>query len=473
MLLDLSGELLEEIGTNLIQTDRANLRAVCKNLGGPVDRLFFSVLVLKTGHQLTSGNGVEILRALATGETKWSLYAKALRISPGKQARNQETKEIHINISDNELQDLLASALKSMPKIRTVAWDVHEQACSEWERDTICDFLNILVALKELELNIQGNIDFSQLSIRGIRKFTLKTPKLWRSLLRLSPSSGPPLMYQQIPQLVPQNRITSLHLEGGNQWSQVWTMLRRTHESTSRIKLSDIITSVVTPELFDHLTSYSGLERLTLKFPDGGSRDVSDRLADTFFETVLPHHAASLTELSCPAAYESRFSFGEHNVGVVSLLHNLTSLEMSVNAGAVRKADPPPDGTRIRLVSIGVSVTAEQSDIDPVVTLLLQTIASLPALRSLAVVSAETERNRGAWCGNGRIHHKGAVDVAIANAVKTFRSNVPCSAIVRAGYQTYELHPISTHNPEREGLGGELGMLGYQQMGSVLSKWRR
>ncbi|KAJ7748110.1 hypothetical protein B0H16DRAFT_1554051 [Mycena metata] len=455
MLLDLSGELLEEIGTNLIQTDRANLRAVCKNLGGPVDRLFFSVLVLKTGHQLTSGNGVEILRALATGETKCA----------GKQARNQETKEIHINISDNELQDLLASALKSMPKIRTVA--------SEWERDTICDFLNILVALKELELNIQGNIDFSQLSIRGIRKFTLKTPKLWRSLLRLSTSSGPPLMYQQIPQLVPQNRITSLHLEGGNQWSQVWTMLRRTHESTSRIKLSEIITSVVTPELFDYLTSYSGLERLTLKFPDGGSRDVSDRLADTFFETVLPHHAASLTELSCPAAYESRFSFGEHNVGVVSLLHNLTNLEMSVNAGAVRKADPPPDGTRIRLVSIGVSVTAEQSDIDPVVTLLLQTIASLPALRSLAVVSAETERNHGAWCGNGRIHHKGAVDVAIANAVKTFRSNVPCSAIVRAGYQTYELHPISTHNPEREGLGGELGMLGYQQMGSVLSKWRR
>lgn len=84
-----------------------------------MDRLFFSVLVLKTGHQLTSDDGVEILRALANGETGWSLHAKVLRISPGKQAPNEETKELHI--SDNELRDLFASALESMPKIRTVA----------------------------------------------------------------------------------------------------------------------------------------------------------------------------------------------------------------------------------------------------------------------------------------------------------------------------------------------------------------
>jgi hypothetical protein len=98
--------------------------------------------------------------------------------------------------------------------------------------------------------------------------------------------------------------------------------------------------------------------------------------------------------------------------------------------------------------------------------LLLETAATLPALRSLAINSAETESNRGAWCGNGRIHHTGAVAAAIEKAVKTFRSNVPCSAIVRAGNHTYELQPLSGDGPAQEGnLVGDPQILGYQEKG--------
>jgi hypothetical protein len=75
--------------------------------------------------------------------------------------------------------------------------------------------------------------------------------------------------------------------------------------------------------------------------------------------------------------------------------------------------------------------------------LLLETAATLPALCSLTISSAETESNRGAWCGNGRIHHTGAVDAAIEKAMQAFRSNVPCSAIVRAGNHRYELELLS------------------------------
>ncbi|KAJ7212782.1 hypothetical protein C8J57DRAFT_1603911, partial [Mycena rebaudengoi] len=207
----------------------------------------------------------------------------------------------------------------------------------------------------------------------------------------------------------------------------------------SQVKLTGITTNVVTSGLFDYLSSYSGIEKLTLLYPDGGSRNNSDHLADMFFGIVLPRHATSLVELSCSADYKSRFSFGTHNVDVISQLRKLKSLEMSINAGMVRRVDTPDDvwidedGTKIPIVSIGISVEAEQADIDPVVMLLLETAATLPALCSLTISSAETESNRGAWCGNGRIHHTGAVDAAIEKAMQAFRSNVPCSAIVRAG----------------------------------------
>ncbi|KAJ7809211.1 hypothetical protein B0H14DRAFT_2867617 [Mycena olivaceomarginata] len=356
------------------------------------------------------------------------------------------------------MNNLLASALKSIPKVHAVVWEARghaEQDSSPWEKTTgtICEFLNTLTALDELQLDIQGTVDVSSLKVRGLRKFTLKSPR-WGSHFDFSWMTPPPepTMYADISQLVAKNQLASLHLEGTNEWFKVWRTLR-TKSDEFPIKLTEITTNVVTPELFDYLNSYSGIEKLTLLDPDGGSRDKSDRLANTFFETVLPHHATSLVELSCPAGYESRFSFGTHNVDVISLLHKLESLEMSINA-------------EIPVVSIGISVEAEQADINPVVTLLLETAATLPFLGSLAIYSAETESNRGVWCGNGMINHTYAVDAAIEKAMQAFRSNVPCSAIVRAGSHTYELEPLSGQDPARKGdSDADPERLGYQQKG--------
>ncbi|KAJ7359981.1 hypothetical protein DFH08DRAFT_801737 [Mycena albidolilacea] len=437
-LLDLSLELLEEIGSQLAQTDHANLRTSCKVLSGAMDRLFFSVLNLKT-NQLLSANGIQMLETLADGRTGWSLYARTVCIKPGNEAETQEgDDEPHLTRRES-MRDLLASALGSMPKISTVFWDLAAPYNSwPWERKIIYNFLNTLSALDTLELNIQGVPDLSSLHVWGLRKFTVKSPNLpWRgSVFGMNPAV--PAMYQEVAQLVSQNRLSSLHLEGSGEWSAVWRMLQTgNHDSDSRTKLTEITTSVVTQDLLAYLASYSGIRKLALKAPDGGSRVQSDRLADMFFEAVLPRHGTTLTDLSCPAAYESRFSFGEHNAHFVSLLHNLSSLEMSINAGAVRRVDPPTewvdaDGVHHRLVSVGISIEVEQADIDPVVALLLETAAALPTLRRLAIAPAETERNRGAKCGNGRMHHQSAVCVAIAHAVRAFRSDVPCAAVVRA-----------------------------------------
>ncbi|KAJ7260496.1 hypothetical protein B0H12DRAFT_375127 [Mycena haematopus] len=295
-----------------------------------------------------------MLKALASGGTGWSLHARTLRIIPA-QAVSQ--KGVH----DDNLVDLLAAALASLPRIQAVVWHVHAQDHWAWGRTAVLAFVNTLATLQELELNIPCTINLSALQVRSLRKFTFKSQGHGSSW-GLSGSTPLPLLYQDIAQLVSQNRLNSLHLEGTTEWSAIWRLLRsRVHD----MRLAEITTTVVTQDLFDYLTSYSGLEKLTLRFPDGGNPNASNSLADTFFETILPHHAESLTELSCPAAYESRFSFGTHNVNAVSLLHKLTRLEMSINASPVQNVQTYIDenGGWEPSVTIGVSV----EDIDPVV----------------------------------------------------------------------------------------------------------
>ncbi|KAF7351544.1 hypothetical protein MSAN_01586800 [Mycena sanguinolenta] len=420
MILDLSVELLEAIGTQLAQSDHASLRQVCKNLNGAIYPLFFSVLTLKTSENGLSKDGVEQLKALATGGTGWSLYAKTLRITSAKTANGA-----HDN-SETPV-DLLAAALATLSNIQSVVWHAHD---SGWAQTAIFAFVNIWAHnLRELELSIPWAWT------RTLNVFELKVQSLQSLTLRIPGWSPTRLEFEDLCDLIYSgDDLDSSHLEATTKFGVWCTLLSRADHT----RFSEITTNVVTEELFDCLSSYSGLEKLKLEFPDGGSEDESNRLADIFFNTVLPRHAESLLELSCPAAYESRFSFGTHNVNVVSLLHKLTKLEMSINAGAVRTVDPPKsfidaDGKEYPVISIGIPVEAEQADIDPVVTLLLETAAMFPTLHSLTILSAETERNRGAWCGNGRIHHTGAVDAAIGNAVKAFRTDVPCSTIVHAG----------------------------------------
>ncbi|KAJ7146616.1 hypothetical protein C8R44DRAFT_562088, partial [Mycena epipterygia] len=100
-----------------------------------------------------------------------------------------------------------------------------------------------------------------------------------------------------------------------------------------RIRLTDICTNRVTSDLLAYLASYSGLENLVLRGADNGTRtpEEANCLADDFFRTVLPHHATTLVELSCPAHYECRWSFGTHNVDAILQLHRLRILKMSVD----------------------------------------------------------------------------------------------------------------------------------------------
>ncbi|KAJ7229463.1 hypothetical protein C8J57DRAFT_1015210, partial [Mycena rebaudengoi] len=76
----------------------------------------------------------------------------------------------------------------------------------------------------------------------------------------------------------------------------------------------EITSGGVTLAQLTYWGSYSGLRRVKFSYLAGNGEAESNRLAGVFFEDVLPRHAGSLTELSCPAGYECRWSFGAHNV---------------------------------------------------------------------------------------------------------------------------------------------------------------
>ncbi|KAJ7760698.1 hypothetical protein DFH07DRAFT_816426 [Mycena maculata] len=428
MLLDLPVELLEEIGCKLTQIDHASLRAVCTALSGVMDRLFFSVLTLRIC-QLRSENGVNILRALATGTAGWSVYAKALRIVPG--SRLETSKSQFVDLSDTEMHDLFVSALGTMRNIRITSWQILGND-PRWARNAICNYLGTLPCLDDLQLESTGIVDFSFPEFLHLSKFKIKGYHGWSY-----PS-------EQIYQVIAQSRLTSLHLDGPGEWADVWSRLYAETGSPRSIHLTDIHTRIITPDLFKYLASYSGIQRLTLNFPDGGSRNASNRLADTFFKTVLPRHASSLVELSCPAGYESRWSFGPHNLHAVSQLHELRSLGMSINAGELKRIPPSPTAVAsgIGALRMGIDAQVVQSDIDRAVVLLLQAAAALPALRQLTILAADTESNRNVRGRNGIIHYTSAVTETIVVAVQNFSTNTPSPAIVNAGCRKYKLKPV-------------------------------
>ncbi|KAF8144811.1 hypothetical protein K438DRAFT_2029034 [Mycena galopus ATCC 62051] len=456
MLLNLSVQLLEAIAIQLTQPDHAVLRAVCKDLNSAVGPLFFSVLALKIQRYGLMDDTVQTLEALASGATGWSFYAKTLRIAI------PVLSNYHLNIqaapvNNARLAGLLGAALAALPRIQTVVYVHLDHGFLDWGQTTMFAFLNELDDLRELELNIPSTNDLSALQrVRGLRKFALKCNYHDSSVRDMSGASSTP----GIAELISQNQLHALHLEGPAEWSPLWRMLPF---GTHYMQPAELTTNRVSEVLFSHLSAYSGLRKLTLVAPDGGNLNMSDLLADIFFTTVLPRHADSLVELACTAAFEGRFSFGEHNVCGILQLQKLTRLEVSVNAGAVaRKSFGVPQNVyhngRTYMVTVeplpivsprGVPAEADQADVDRVVTLVLQTAAGLPALRSLAIRPAEAEHQRDMWWGN-KLNHIGAVNVAIANAVEAFRTEVPCEAVVCAGEATYELRsawdPWQGHN---------------------------
>ncbi|KAJ7115016.1 hypothetical protein C8R44DRAFT_881055 [Mycena epipterygia] len=405
MLLDISVELLHEIGTQLGSLDHKNLRRVCKDLSVSMEPLVFSYLCLKV-NELHLEGGLQILETLATGETGWSRYVKTLKIRRNQEIEQDVGGAVGVNRSNSRMQKLLASAVGSMINVQTVIWNVDERDPT-WELSAICDFLNTLPLLDDFQLEVESIVDLSLVRLSGLRNLKIRTP-YWK----------PAPIVQQVLQIIPKcPDLHSLELTGSSAWSEVWTMLRAVPES--EIRLKNISTNIVTFDLLSYLASYSGVEKLTFDRPDGGSDDEANRLANMFFGTVLPRHVTSLVEMSCPSLYETHWSFGMHNVDAVLALHKVTSLKMTVNYEDV------------------VNMQASMKSVN----LLLRTATLLPALCRLLILSASVRSDNG-WCGTGRASHADAVNRGIMTAIQNFNASAASPVNVHTWYVVYELKPV-------------------------------
>ncbi|KAF8149739.1 hypothetical protein K438DRAFT_1866336 [Mycena galopus ATCC 62051] len=386
MLLDLSVELLQEIGDQLARPDHMSLRQICRSVGAAIEPLFFSSLVLlKDELRIDMGRG--FLESLATGETGWSRYAQRLHIKSAKKWTG-----LGLHRSETMMQELFASVLGSLSNIRTVRWEFYKDPV--WQVDAICDFLNNLPLLDDLQLEVYDTTELSLGRLSGLKRLNI----------RASTYKDPPFV-QKIPSVVAQNRnLTSLHLPGGNGDAQVWTMLHGNPHL--QIHLKDISTGKVTPDLLAYLASYSGVEKLKFWGLSGGSRIQADGLADTFWTTVLPKHAKSLLELSCPAYYECHWSFGTHNVDALSALQNMKNLNVSMNP------DEPVDAAH----------------------LLLRTVDLLPHLQCLTIDSADPDSLRNVRRGCLISSADTVVDRAVKTVMQDFRSRVATPTILRCGF---------------------------------------
>ena len=84
-----------------------------------------------------------------------------------------------------------------------------------------------------------------------------------------------------------------------NSTEEVWHTL-----GTEGIKLSRLETNLMSDGLLQYLSSYQGLRDLRLQRVSGNDDNDSDRLANIFFQEVLPRHANSLEIFHINAAFE-------------------------------------------------------------------------------------------------------------------------------------------------------------------------
>ncbi|KAJ7817701.1 hypothetical protein B0H14DRAFT_3741711, partial [Mycena olivaceomarginata] len=136
--------------------------------------------------------------------------------------------------------------------------------------------------------------------------------------------------------------LQSLWLFSGN--ATTWDTLR-----VECIHLSELHTNMMVEGLIEYISSYSGLEHLTIVQADdefeGRNLKQSNRRADRFF-SALPHHQTSLVALSCGgySACEGRWSFGSHKVDVLEQLHKMRVLRMNVNSVVAGRLESDEDG---------------------------------------------------------------------------------------------------------------------------------
>ncbi|KAJ7066628.1 hypothetical protein C8F01DRAFT_1124027 [Mycena amicta] len=303
-MLHLSVELVQEIVAYLDISDQKHLRSVSRYLAHTTDAIFFKTLPLKT-ISLTPEHHQTLVQS-GWPRTATNLVIDGIAASTENPGREQFSR-----------------VLKSLQKVRTVRWDIGSSD-QPWILQEISRFLSANSLLNDLWLGISNQCSDSVLrhalqeldGICNLGKLEIYCPYITTELIS-----------NTLVQLVSQNRRLETLKDNTSLPCAVWRALC---DIPPPVHLKSLSTRLVTEELLEYLGTYSGLESITLSRFDARDdvleQSLTDRLADNFFSTVVPKHAASLVELSLSPSYEGRWCLGTGSGFIFAALRSLPQI---------------------------------------------------------------------------------------------------------------------------------------------------
>lgn len=374
--------------------DFASIRLACRRLNQVVEPLFFRDIVINCDSRYFSITQVKTqLAALANKQCPARRYSKRLTIfslSPGGyKGRADLGNAVQENPMFAELDEYIKSALDALVSLKSVSWHFRnadpykivvaslsalpllKDVCIKFEGQTPNPFhlpLRKFSGLEKLALcNRYGKILLPSEIIDELVQVIANSPLLshlevtvhfckpsisFHEFLRLAStqelSPRKPLLTHlaldtvklcidatTLPFL---RSLTSLDISTspGEPNSELWEGLKG-----AKIHLTNIKTDIVTSTFIDYLTSYSGLQKLTLNLrmmPRDTEFGTTEHVYD-LFHLALPRHEDSLTVLSINAPGAIRWCIRPDLLSPLYTCQNLVELGLFVDVKVADEGD--------------------------------------------------------------------------------------------------------------------------------------
>ncbi|ESK89389.1 hypothetical protein Moror_16232 [Moniliophthora roreri MCA 2997] len=275
------------------------------------------------------------------------------------------------------LPEVLAGALCALKGLVSVQWIINEKD-QAWTQDVVMESLASLPLLAQFEVDATAINAMPVLSFHKLRQGTLKRfsvrarcfsdPQNLESTLSTLFLHNPNLVelkldkhssssdFRSLIEQVPVNtlRLESLYLRGWNVQStpkmichfrSLHTLYLLNNEAESYhdlwkslqsagISLRRLTVDTTKSDLLAYLESFSGLEELSIFYPDG--ENDSDDLARRFYQDTLPRHSESLRKLEVLPYFEGVWAIGLNDVHVFDCCKKLVSLSVSLKTDDVQ-----------------------------------------------------------------------------------------------------------------------------------------
>ncbi|GFF27438.1 hypothetical protein IFM61606_09957 [Aspergillus udagawae] len=120
-------------------------------------------------------------------------------------------------------------------------------------------------------------------------------------------------------------------------WKALWYSLRETRTELSALKVSG--SERVMDDMLQYLLSYNGLQKLEITHLQMDHQHEEDKLAETFWEKIVPHVRSTLATLAITTSYEGNLCYGPSAAAALSQCSFLKNLTLSVGTVSTPWAD--------------------------------------------------------------------------------------------------------------------------------------